>query len=205
MYLHKELCSVHPPKALLWFSPIRAEVHVNFAAPPALSACSHPGPTSVKCDHAWHFWHLGDATDIRWKQLSLQCSSEAPFWTRGQILIAWRYNLRQVSCYLRDFSRWPRLLPDLLFLATVYELLFVSNLGLSSCFPHLRDASTFKSPVSPKHWFPTNKVKEEIKHPNKVVLSHHDGFRWPTQHPDLKRTKWVSSLLWLLLAVLNCP
>lgn len=52
MYLHKELYSVHPPKALLWFRPVRAEVHVNFATPRAFSACSHPGPSSVKCDHA---------------------------------------------------------------------------------------------------------------------------------------------------------
>lgn len=88
MYLHKELCSVHPPKALLWFRPVRAEVHVSLAAPPALSVCSHLSPSSVKCDHVGHLWQVGAATNIRWKQLSLQCLSEAALKTRGHILIA---------------------------------------------------------------------------------------------------------------------
>lgn len=49
MYLHKELHAVHALKNLLCFRPGTAEVHVDFAAPSALSACSHPGPSSVKC------------------------------------------------------------------------------------------------------------------------------------------------------------
>lgn len=47
MYLHKEQHTVRPRKKL-WFMPVTAELHVYFGAPPALSACSHPGPSSAK-------------------------------------------------------------------------------------------------------------------------------------------------------------
>lgn len=47
MYLHTELYAVHPLKSLLRFRPVTAEVQVDFAAPSALSACSHPRPGSV--------------------------------------------------------------------------------------------------------------------------------------------------------------
>lgn len=47
MYLHKEQHTVRPRKKL-WFLPVTAELHVYFGAPPALSACSHPGPSSAK-------------------------------------------------------------------------------------------------------------------------------------------------------------
>lgn len=193
MYLHKELHAVHALKNLLRFRPGTAEVHVDFAAPSALSACSHPGPSSVKCwscvmllARGWCHWHQMEAA-----LAPVPCWGRAQM--RSQILTASKYNLRQVSCYLRHFSHWPWFVPDNLCLAALYELLFVNNLGPSSCFPCLWYASTwvlFKSPIWLKHWFPTNQVKAGgLSTQAAVVLSCRDGFGWPTQHPDLKRTK----------------
>lgn len=67
MYVHKELYSVHSPKALLWFRPVRAEVHVSFAAPPALSAYSHSSHSSVLSfvtllAHGWCHQHQMEAS-----------------------------------------------------------------------------------------------------------------------------------------------
>lgn len=128
----------------------------------------------------WCHWHQMEAA-------LLQCLSEAALKTGGWVLIAWRYNLRQVSCKLRDFSHWPWFTPDHFFLAMIYKLLFVSNLGLSSCFTHLGCASIEISCLT--ETLISNKVKGKIKHPTKAVLSYQDGFRWSTHHPDLKRAK----------------
>lgn len=172
MCLHKELHAVRPRKNLQWFRPVTAEVRLDFAAPSALSACSHPSPGWVKhwsCV-TWRCWHVGDATDVRWKRLLLQCLAEAAPKTRSsRILTASKWNLRQVSRYLGHFSHWAWFMPGNLFLVTVYKLLFVNNLEPSSCFPHLWYASTwvlFKSPIWLKHSFPTNQVKGGIKHPS---------------------------------------
>lgn len=161
MYVHKEL------KNLLWFRPVTTEVHVDFAAPSAFSAYSHPGPGSAKCWSCLSLWRVGDATDVRWK-----CLTPVPSWgstkNKKKILTASKYRLRQVSCYLRHSRHWLWFMPDNLILATIDELLMGNNLGPSSCFPHLWYASTqvlVKSPICLKHWFPTNQVKGRIKHP----------------------------------------
>lgn len=151
MYLHKELHAVRPLKNILWFRPVTAEAYLDFAVP---FACSNPGPGSVKC---WSCvmllargWHHRCQMEAALAPVSCWGSAKP----RSRILTASKYNLRQVSFYLGHFSYWPWLMPDNLFLGTIYKLLFLDNLRPSSCFPYLWYASTwvlFKSPIWLKH------------------------------------------------------